>query len=156
MNDQPLVSIIINNYNYGCFVGEAIESALNQTYSHLEVIVVDDGSTDNSREIIANYKDKIIPILKENEGQSSAFNSGFATAKGDIICFLDADDIALGEKVSEVVKVFQANPEIGWCFHSLKVTDMKTGELLKRVYRDNEYITITEQKKTGAIAKMRF
>ncbi len=156
MNDRPLVSIIINNCNYGCFVGEAIESALNQTYSRLEVIVVDDGSTDNSREIIANYKDKIIPILKKNEGQSSAFNSGFAAAQGDIICFLDADDIALVEKVSEVVNVFKDNPDIGWCFHSLKVTNTKTGTLLKRVSRDNAYITMTEQKKQERSQKCDF
>ena len=65
MKDNPLVSILINNYNYGCFIGEAIDSALNQTYPHTEVIVVDDGSTDNSQEIIASYKDRIIPVLKE-------------------------------------------------------------------------------------------
>jgi glycosyltransferase involved in cell wall biosynthesis len=145
MKDKPLVSIIINNYNYGRFLSEAIESALNQTYSHLEVIVVDDGSTDNSHEIIANYKDKIIPVLKENGGQASAFNAGFAATNGDIICLLDADDIALPEKVAEVVDVFKEYPDIDWCFHTLKITDIKTGAVLKRVHRDNAYTPITEQ-----------
>lgn len=145
MKDKPLVSIIINNYNYGRFLGEAIESALNQTYPHLEVIVVDDGSTDNSPKIIANYKDKIIPVLKENGGQASAFNAGFAATKGDIICLLDADDIALPEKVAEVVDVFKEHPDIDWCFHALKVTDIKTGAVLKRVHHDNAYTPITEQ-----------
>lgn len=62
----PLVSIIINNYNYGRFLREAIDSALNQTYPHVEVIVVDDGSTDGSQEIITSYGDRVIPVLKEN------------------------------------------------------------------------------------------
>ena len=72
----PLVSIIINNYNYGNFLPIAISSALKQTYSNVEVVVVDDGSTDNSREVVAGYGDHIVPILKENGGQASAFNSG--------------------------------------------------------------------------------
>jgi glycosyltransferase involved in cell wall biosynthesis len=72
---HPLVSILINNYNYGRFLTEAIDSALNQTYSNIEVIVVDDGSTDNSQEIIKSYQDKIIPILKPNGGQASAIRN---------------------------------------------------------------------------------
>lgn len=76
-NEQPLASIIIDNYNYGRFLADAINSALAQTYQHTEVIVVDDGSTDNSREIISQYGDRIRPVLKENGGQGSAFNAGF-------------------------------------------------------------------------------
>jgi glycosyltransferase involved in cell wall biosynthesis len=141
---KPLVSIIINNYNYGPFISEAIDSALSQTYPHIEVIVVDDGSTDNSPEIITNYKDKIIPVLKENGGQASAFNAGFAASKGDIICLLDADDIAVPEKVAEVVNVFREHSDIDWCFHSLRITDIKTNAVLKRVHRDNAYIPMAE------------
>src|ERR687885_1217665 len=96
--ENSLVSILICNYNYAQYVKEAIDSALNQTYSNTEVIVIDDGSTDNSREIIASYGDKIIPILKQNSGQASAFNVGFAISKGDIICFLDSDDTFSAEK----------------------------------------------------------
>ncbi|MFE1748127.1 glycosyltransferase family 2 protein [Coleofasciculus sp. H7-2] len=123
MNNNPKVSILINNYNYARFLAEAIDSALNQSYSHTEVIVVDDGSTDNSREIIASYKDKITPVLKENGGQASAFNAGFAASTGDIICFLDADDIYVSEKVAEVVDAFSDRADLGWCFHSLKWVD---------------------------------
>jgi len=82
MVNQPLVSIIINNYNYARFLRDAIDSALNQTYDRTETIVVDDGSTDNSREIIAGYGDRIIPVLKENGGQNSAFDAGFAASAG--------------------------------------------------------------------------
>jgi glycosyltransferase involved in cell wall biosynthesis len=119
ISNSPLVSILINNYNYGRFLPEAIDSALNQTYDRIEVIVVDDGSSDNSPEIIASYGDKIIPIIKPNGGQASAFNTGFAASHGEIICFLDSDDIFLTEKVSEIVKVFIADENIGWCFHIL-------------------------------------
>ncbi len=128
MDSNPLVSIIINNYNYGSFVGEAIDSALNQTYSAIEIIVVDDGSTDNSREVIASYKDQIIPVLKENGGQASAYNAGFAATSGEIICFLDSDDVFLPEKVALVVKEFQADPEIGWCFNTVKLLNYKTNQ----------------------------
>jgi len=116
---EPLISILINNYNYGRFLPQAIDSALDQTYSNFEIIVVDDGSTDNSQEIILNYGDQIIPIFQKNGGQASAFNTGFANSRGEIICFLDSDDIFLPEKLIEIANVFIADSDIGWCFHIL-------------------------------------
>jgi glycosyltransferase involved in cell wall biosynthesis len=98
-----LVSILINNYNYGRFLSEAIDSALNQTYRNIEVVVVDDGSVDESREIIGSYGNRIISVLKENGGQASAFNEGIATCRGEIICMLDADDFFHPYKVERVV-----------------------------------------------------
>jgi len=89
---QPLASIVIDNYNYAEFLREAIDSALAQTYAPLEVIVVDDGSTDGSHEVISAYGDRIIPVLKDNGGQASAFNAGLKASRGDVVCFLDADD----------------------------------------------------------------
>lgn len=126
MIDTPLVSILINNYNYAQFLSAAIDSALAQTYPNIEVIVVDDGSTDNSREIIAGHGDRIIAILKENGGQASAFNAGFAASKGEIICFLDADDAFLPEKVTEVVRLFNRFPKSNWVFHSLRQVNRGT------------------------------
>lgn len=87
-----MVSIIINNYNYGRYIGDAIESAITQTYPETEVIVVDDGSTDHSRDIIKQFETNIITVLKKNAGQASCFNAGFKVCKGDVIIFLDADD----------------------------------------------------------------
>jgi len=113
---QPFVSIIVNNYNYDHFLADAIESALNQTYPHVETIVVDDGSTDRSREIIASYGTQIIPILKTNGGQASALNAGYAASRGEIILLLDADDLFLSNKVSEVVKLFELQSGIDWIF----------------------------------------
>lgn len=103
-NTAPLVSILINNYNYGSFLGETIDSALNQTYLNVEVIVVDDGSTDHSRDVILGYGDKIVPVLKENGGQTSAGNAGFLASKGDIICLLDSDDVLYPNKVEVIVE----------------------------------------------------
>jgi glycosyltransferase involved in cell wall biosynthesis len=121
MNESLLVSIIVNNYNYDRFLAEAIDSALNQTYPHVEVIVVDDGSTDNSREIIAEYGDRIIPILQPNGKQAAAFNSGFAKSKGDIIIFLDSDDYLLPHAVEQIVAVW--NPELSKVHYRLMVVD---------------------------------
>ena len=112
----PLVSIIINNYNYGHFVAQAVDSALNQTYENIEVIVVDDGSTDNSLSMISTYGERIISISKENAGQASAMNAGFVASSGKIICLLDADDLFLPERISRVVELFQTDPQVEWVF----------------------------------------
>jgi glycosyltransferase involved in cell wall biosynthesis len=88
-----LLSIIITNYNFEAYVRDAIESALAVTYPDKEIIVVDDGSTDGSREIIAAYSDRIITVFKENGGQTSAANCGFARSKGQLVQFLDSDDM---------------------------------------------------------------
>jgi len=119
---KPFVSILINNYNYERFVGEAIASALNQTYPRIEVIVVDDGSSDNSRRVIESCGKDVLTVFKENEGQSSTFNAGFARSSGDIICFLDADDLFLPNKVAEIVDAYANEPK-GWCFHQLQWVD---------------------------------
>jgi glycosyltransferase involved in cell wall biosynthesis len=118
----PLVSIIINNYNYGRFVASAIDSALAQTYSDREVIVVDDGSQDNSREVISSFGNRIKAVFKSNGGQSSAFNAGFASSSGDVICFLDSDDVFLPTKVERVVDGLAASSR-GWCFHHVQWSD---------------------------------
>lgn len=88
-------SIVIANYNYRRFVGRAIDSALEQDWPAIEVIVVDDGSTDGSRAEIERYGDRITAIFQPNGGQRSANNRGFAHATGEVIVFLDADDVLL-------------------------------------------------------------
>jgi glycosyltransferase involved in cell wall biosynthesis len=117
MRHDVKVSILINNHNYQQYVAAAIQSALNQTYSAVEVIVVDDGSTDGSRDVIAQFSDRVKTILKENGGQASAFNEGFAASQGDVICLLDSDDTFLPTKVEAVVGAFLKCPEARWCFH---------------------------------------
>jgi glycosyltransferase involved in cell wall biosynthesis len=99
-------SIIIPNYNYGRFIGQAIESALAVKWPDLEVIVVDDGSTDNSREVIKSFGDKIIAIFQPNRTQRVACNTGFAHATGDAVIFLDSDDILMPEVAAEVAAIW--------------------------------------------------
>ncbi len=94
MSDH-LVSIAINNFNYGRFVGDAIDSALAQRYPHVEVIVVDDGSTDDSHRVIDRYRDRVVTLFKENGGMASTHNAAFERAGGDVVIFLDADDTLL-------------------------------------------------------------
>src|SRR5437016_4869848 len=101
----PLATIVIDNYNYAQFLREAIDSALAQTYSPFEVVVVDDGSTDGSRAIIESYGSRIKSLFKTNGGQGSAFNAGFAASNGSVVCFLDADDILLPSALETVVNL---------------------------------------------------
>lgn len=127
----PLVSILINNYNYAGFVGKAIESALAQTYPRIEVVVTDDGSTDNSLDVLKTYGARIRLVAKENGGQASAINSGFAASKGEIICLLDADDLFVPEKIKRVVEILTEDSQLGWCFDTLHEFDSRgNGERL--------------------------
>ncbi|MEM5507124.1 glycosyltransferase [Shewanella frigidimarina] len=87
----PLISIVINNFNYDKYIGYAIESAINQTYSFVEIIVIDDGSTDNSIELIKGFNLEN-SFFKKNGGQVSAINFGYGKSSGDIVIFLDSDD----------------------------------------------------------------
>ena len=103
------VSILINNYNYSQYIGQAIDSALKQEYSDVEVIVVDDGSVDNSREVIDNYGEQLISVFKKNGGQASAMNAGYDACSGDVIIFLDSDDVLLPKVSSDVAEVFRLN-----------------------------------------------
>ena len=123
--ELPLVSIIIINYNYEKFLPRAIDSALQQTYPLKEIIVVDDGSTDSSRQIINQYGNQITPVFQENRGMTAATNTGFSASRGEIIFFLDSDDVFFPHKVEEMVKhylqVIPQNPDV-LIFHRLEMT----------------------------------
>ncbi|MBW4660904.1 MAG: glycosyltransferase [Drouetiella hepatica Uher 2000/2452] len=118
---QPFVSLIIDNYNYGRFLKQAIDSCLNQSYPNVEVIVVDDGSTDDSHDIIHSYGDRIVPVFKANGGQASAFNAGFLASQSELIVFVDADDYLSHEAVEQVVSVWK--PGIAQVQYRLELVD---------------------------------
>lgn len=102
---QPTISVVIPCYNYANFVCDAIDSVLSQDYQDTEVIVVDDASSDNSREVISKYGNRFKIVFKEiNEGHAAAFNSGFAVSSGDIVVFLDADDFLLPGALTRIAK----------------------------------------------------
>lgn len=115
MPSSGKVSVIIPNYNYAQFVGEAIESVLNQTYKDIEIVVVNNGSTDNSMDVLTKYSKKIRLINQENLGQSGARKSGLEMATGNFIAFLDADDKWHPEKIEKQILSFTPKVELVYC-----------------------------------------
>jgi len=114
-----LVSVLINNYNYGAYLGEAVASVLAQTHENLELIIVDDGSTDDSPQIIeslSNGHPRIVACCKSNGGQLSAFNAGYALARGDVLFFLDADDLYHPDYVAKAVEVYRTQQDCDFLF----------------------------------------
>lgn len=144
------VSVIIPNYNYADYLPYAIDSLLNQNEKIDEIIVVDDGSTDNSREVLSGYGDKIIAIFKENGGQASAFNIGFARSTGDIVCLLDSDDVFFPDKVKLLKKLYTEHPETDWIFHNL--SHIPSSEIASASY---PRFTYTPMKEIDDCANMR-
>lgn len=111
--DGPLVSAVIPTYNYGHYVTEAVDSVLAQTYKNVEVIVVDDGSTDDTRDRLAVYGSRIRYIHQQNQGLSAARNTGIKAAGGPFVAFLDSDDLFHPRKLELQMRVFAARPELG-------------------------------------------
>ena len=111
-NKKPLVSVVIPTFNYGHYVCDAVDSVLSQTYENVEILVVDDGSTDDTQERLKKYDGRIVNILQKNAGLSAARNTGIRKAKGEFIAILDSDDIWEKEKLAEQMNVF-ASDEAG-------------------------------------------
>jgi hypothetical protein len=118
-----MVTVVVNNFNYAEFVGDAIESALAQRGTETEVVVVDDGSTDGSRAVIESYDDRVVAVLKDNGGQGSAFNAGFEASRGDIVIFLDADDMLLPDTAARVSRLFARRQGTAKVHFRLEVVD---------------------------------
>lgn len=127
-----LVSIVVTNYNYGAFLAEAIDSALGQTHDEIEVIVVDDGSTDGSSEIIRRYGDRMTSVFKPNSGQTDSTNVGFSHTAGDVVIFLDADDILVETAVERHLAVLE-DPEVVVSHGYLEVADANMKPLRRRI-----------------------
>lgn len=127
------VSVILCNHNYGRYIAEAINSILEQTYGNFELIIVDDGSTDNSREIIETFGDnRIRRIYQHNQGQAAAFNNGFSAANGRFIAFMDSDDIWKPEKLERCLHYFNRR-NYSVVQHMLEMID-ESGKPLGRIH----------------------
>jgi glycosyltransferase involved in cell wall biosynthesis len=126
----PSISVVITTYNYGRFVEQAIESVLAQQFprEEMEVVVVDDGSTDDTADRVRKYKGQVRYFYQENGGQASALNLGFAKVRGDIVVLLDADDFLLPTRLARVREAFQQNPASGMVYHRLLEWDVQTDE----------------------------
>ncbi len=127
-----MVSVIIPTYNRGYCISESIDSVLNQEYRQIELIVVDDGSTDETRELVTKYPDLIYRRLEKNSGVSHARNLGIDLAQGELICFLDSDDLWEKNKLKVQVDWMQAHPDCKiaysdeiWIRNGVRVNPMK-------------------------------
>jgi glycosyltransferase involved in cell wall biosynthesis len=124
-------SIVIDNYNYARYLPQAIESALSQTFPNVDVIVVDDGSTDESRSIIEGYGNSITPIFKQNGGMASTYNAAFPFVDGQVVIILDADDVLLAHAVETVIPFFEVGDvaKVQWPLKRIDSLGKETGGL---------------------------
>ena len=113
MSDQPLVSIVTPSLNQGKFIRQTIDSVLSQDYPHLEYLVIDGGSSDGTLNILRSYGDQFRWISELDSGQSQAINKGWRQTKGEIITWLNADDLLAPGAIQHAVEAMQANPELG-------------------------------------------
>ena len=120
---QPLVTALINTYNYARYLPFAINSVLNQTYKNIEIIVVDDGSTDHTQEVLKRYADRVRNIRTTNGGQAHAFNVGIPLAGGELLMLLDADDAWLPSKVERMVEFATERPNAAMLYHRFQNID---------------------------------
>jgi glycosyl transferase family 2 len=137
MKTNPAVDIVINNHDYGDFLEASIESARRQTHDRVKVIVVDDGSQDSSREILSRQDDGVTVILKENGGQASALNAGMEKSGGDVVIFLDADDVLRPDTAARAAAAFAADDGVSKVQFRMETIDSEghpTGEVMPAVH----------------------
>ncbi len=126
----PLVSIITPSFNQGAFIRATIESVLSQDYPNLEYLVIDGGSTDDTLEVLRSYGDRFFWVSEPDRGQSHAINKGFARASGEILAWLNSDDVYLPGAISQSVAFLQAHPEIDLVYGDAQLIDAE-GRILR-------------------------
>ena len=127
MRSFPLVSVITPAYNASATIGDTIESVLSQTFSDFEMIIIDDGSSDDTANVVHRFKDnRIIYIYQTSKERSEARNNGIKNAKGKYIAFLDADDTWFPEKLEKQIKLFEVSPGLGLVYSDLYLVEDNT------------------------------
>lgn len=135
MNYEPLVSVVIPCFNSEAWISETLLSVFKQTYSNVEVIVIDDGSTDDTKNIVLNYKNKVHYYYQKNKGPSAARNLGVKKSKGEYIAFLDSDDLWELTKISKQIKFLKANKDIHLVFSNVNIMN-EEGVILYTHYNE--------------------
>jgi glycosyltransferase involved in cell wall biosynthesis len=135
---KPLVTCIIPAFNGERYIESAIESVLNQTFKNIEIIIIDDGSTDNTPNLIEKFNGKIRYIRQSNSGSAVARNLGISKASGDFIGFLDSDDMWDKNKILFQLECFENNPGIEACLCNIKILNEKEKGIL-----DDQYVIVT-------------
>ncbi len=135
--NYPLITVITPSYNQGQFIEETILSVLNQTYNNIQYIVVDGGSTDSTMEVVGRYKDKIDIIIHENDqGQTDAINKGFRLAKGELVGWINSDDLLYSDCLEKIVALYNEHPEGAIFYSSHNDTIDKNAKLLKTIVKN--------------------
>ena len=123
------VSVIIPTYNRADLIGETIESVLKQTFDDFEIIIVDDGSTDATGEVVRKFDGPIKYLYQDNRGRSCARNRGFEASSGDYVCFLDSDDVLKPMMIERQVSLLDSNSNLGFVYSDYQFIN-QTGEIL--------------------------
>jgi glycosyltransferase involved in cell wall biosynthesis len=139
--DNPLVSIVIPTYNYGRYLSRAIKSCLLQSYKNLEIIVVDDGSTDNTREILRDMDNKVLYTYQENKGVSAARNKGLELTTGTFITFLDADDYLTEDSIESRLGILMDKSDIQFVISETYSKNISNDTLSYRPASKKDFIT---------------
>jgi glycosyltransferase involved in cell wall biosynthesis len=141
---RPLITAVVDTFNHETFIEQALGSVLDQGFSssEMEVLVVDDGSTDRTADIIDKFSKKVQVVKKQNGGQASAFNVANSLASGEIVAFLDGDDWWAKDKLQTVLRVFDSDPQIGVVGHGLYQVDDLTGRSMVVLPNSNCRVTL--------------
>jgi glycosyltransferase involved in cell wall biosynthesis len=154
MDERPLCSLVMPSYNVERYIADALDSALAQTYRPLEIVVIDDGSTDGTADVVAGYREhpEVVYVRQENRGLAGARNRGVAESHGKYVGLLDADDIWMPTKVEKCVALLEAQPDVGWvttdCF--LMQDEQKTQDHYYGTFEPKEFPTGAAQLPTLA------
>jgi glycosyltransferase involved in cell wall biosynthesis len=139
---SPLISCIVPVFNGELYLGEALESILNQTYRPLEVIVVDDGSTDGTAAVAASYGDRVRYFRQNNGGAPTARNLGLSVATGEFVAFLDSDDLWHPGKLKRQMASFEARPELDLCVTHLQRFWIPQLEKEQKRFQDHRFAEV--------------